>query len=107
MQENELNCRVKPKKPKRPSNLFYRIANLLQRNFSVNRPLKVLVIDITYLPFGNTTLYLSSIMDMYNREIIACSIDGHQNQSLINDTLNQVGIPGSYILRNDQGSVYT
>ena len=30
-----------------------------------------LVTDITYLYFGNCRLYLSSIMDLYNREIVA------------------------------------
>lgn len=107
MQENELNCRVKPKKSKRPGNPFYKTDNLLQRNFSAKRPLEVLVTDITYLPFGNTMLYLSSIMDVYNGEIIAYSIDSQQNQSLINDTLNQVKIPDGCILHSDQGSAYT
>lgn len=107
MQENGLNCRVKPKKSKKPGNPFYKTDNLLQRNFNANCPLEVLVTDITYLPFGNTMLYLSSIMDVYNGEIIAYSIDNHQNQSLVNDTLNQVEIPDGCILHTDQGSVYT
>lgn len=107
MQENGLNCRVKPKKSKKPGNPFYKTDNLLQGNFNANCPLEVLVTDITYLPFGNTMLYLSSIMDVYNGEIIAYSIDNHQNQSLVNDTLNQVEIPDGCILHTDQGSVYT
>ncbi|PTE74884.1 IS3 family transposase [Staphylococcus equorum] len=107
MQENGLNCRVKPKKSKKPGNPFYKTDNLLQRNFNANCPLEVLVTDITYLPFANTMLYLSSIMDVYNGEIIDYSIDNHQNQSLVNDTLNQVEIPDGCILHTDQGSVYT
>ena len=107
MQENGLNCRVKPKKSKKPGNPFYKIGNLLQRNFNANRPLEVLVTDITYLPFGNTMLYLSSIMDVYNGEIVAYSIDNHQNQNLVNETLNQLEIRDSCILHSYQGSVYT
>ncbi|MDK9843368.1 IS3 family transposase [Staphylococcus equorum] len=107
MQENELNCRVKPKKSKKPGNPFYKTGNLLQRNFNANRPLEVLVTNITYLPFGNTMLYLSSIMDVYNGEIVAYTIDNHQNQNLVNETLNQLEIPDSCILHSDQGSVYT
>ncbi|RIL20394.1 IS3 family transposase, partial [Staphylococcus gallinarum] len=37
--------------------------------------MKVLTTDITYLPFGNSMLYLSSIMDVYNGEIVAYKID--------------------------------
>lgn len=52
-------------------------------------------------------LYLSSIMDVYNGEIVAYTIDNHQNQNLVNGTLNQLEIPGSCILHSNQGSVYT
>nr|WP_082587042.1 DDE-type integrase/transposase/recombinase [Staphylococcus sp. NAM3COL9] len=40
-------------------------------------------------------------------EITAYSIDSNQNQSLVNDTLNQLKIPDSCTLHSDQGSVYT
>lgn len=52
-------------------------------------------------------LYLSSIMDIYNGEIVAYKIDDKQDQRLVNDTLNQIDIPEGYILHSDQGSVYT
>ena len=69
--------------------------------------MEVLTTDITYLPFGHSMLYLSSIMDIYNREIVAYKIDDKQDQSLVNDTLNQIDIPEGCILHSDQGSVYT
>ena len=31
--------------------------------------MEVLTTDITYLPFGHSMLYLSSIMDIYNGEL--------------------------------------
>ena len=46
-------------------------------------------------------------MDIYNREIVAYKIDDKQDQSLVNDTLNQIDIPEGCILHSDQGSVYT
>ena len=55
--------------------------------------MEVLTTDITYLPFGHSMLYLSSIMDIYNGEIVAYKIDDKQDQSLVNDTLNQIDIP--------------
>ena len=59
--------------------------------------MEVLTTDITYLPFGHSMLYLSSIMDIYNGEIVAYKIDDKQDQSLVNDTLNQIDIPEVYI----------
>ncbi|WP_337136325.1 DDE-type integrase/transposase/recombinase, partial [Staphylococcus aureus] len=70
-------------------------------------PIEVLTTDITYLPFDHSMLYLSSIMDIYNGEIVAYKIDDKQDQRLVNDTLNQIDIPEGYILHSDQGSVYT
>ena len=60
--------------------------------------MEVLTTDITYLPFGHSMLYLSSIMDIYNGEIVAYKIDDKQDQSLVNDTLNQIDIRGVYYI---------
>src|SRR5699024_8903433 len=70
-------------------------------------PLEVLLTDITYLPFGNTMLYLSSIMDAYNGEIVAYKIGKNQNQELVNETLKQLQLEPRTILHRDQGSMYT
>lgn len=69
--------------------------------------MEVLTTDITYLPFGQSMLYLSSIMDIYNGEIVANKIDDKQDQSLVNDTLNQIDIPEGCILHSNQGCIYT
>ena len=107
MQKHHLNCRVRPKKTTKIGKPYYKTDNLLQRQFKASCPMEVLTTDITYLPFGHSMLYLSSIMDIYNGEIVAYKIDDKQDQSLVNDTLNQIDIPESCILHSDQGSVYT
>ncbi|EVX60908.1 IS3 family transposase [Staphylococcus aureus] len=107
MQKHHLNCRVRPKKTTRIGKPYYKTDNLLQRQFKASCPMEVLTTDITYLPFGHSMLYLSSIMDIYNGEIVAYKIDDKQDQRLVNDTLNQIDIPEGYILHSDQGSVYT
>lgn len=88
MQKYHLNCKVRMKKFKKPGSDYYRTSNLVNRNFRAEKPLQLLLTDITYLPFGKSMLYLSSIMDAYNGEIIAYKIGPHQNQKLVNDTLN-------------------
>ena len=66
-----------------------------------------LVTDITYLYFENCRLYLSSIMDLYNREIVAYTISECQDTDFVLDTLNQLELPQGVLLHSDQGSVYT
>lgn len=103
------SCRVKVKKKQSKeigsSHLVY--DNILNRNFHSESPMRKLVTDITYLPFGSKMLYLSSIMDLYNREIIAYTIGDKQDVNLVLDTLNQVPSLEQCILHSDQGSVYT
>ncbi len=65
------------------------------------------VTDMTYLYFGNCKLYLSSIMDLYNREIVAYTISDCQDTDFVLDTLNQLELPQGALLHSDQGSVYT
>lgn len=64
MQKHNLNCKVRVKKSKRPGNPYYKTHNLLNRNFKAEKPLEVLLTDITYLAFGNTMLYLSWMLTM-------------------------------------------
>ncbi|WP_370475002.1 IS3 family transposase [Sporosarcina pasteurii] len=108
MQKYGWSCRVKVKKRKVTGQPAYVADNILHRDFHATAPLQKLVTDITYLPFGQSMLYLSSIMDLYNGEIIAYTIDGKQNLSCVLDTLNQLdSLPEDIILHSDQGAVYT
>ena len=52
-----------------------------------------LVTDITYLYFGNYKLYLSSVIDLYNREMVAYTISDCQDTNFVLDTLNQLELP--------------
>ena len=66
-----------------------------------------LTTDITYLPFGPKRLYLSSIMDLHNGEILSYTISPKQDTKFVLDTLNQIDLPKGVLLHSDQGSVYT
>lgn len=81
--------------------------NILQKNSISNESLKKLVTDIIYLPFGQKNLYLSSIMDLCNGEIIAYTIKDKQVVSLVLDTLEQLPKECGALLHSGQGSVYT
>lgn len=107
MQREGLQCRVRTKKRKNTGQPAHPAENLLQRQFHTEAPLQKLVTDITYLPFGGKMLYLSSILDLYNGEIVAYSIADKQDTSLVLDTLNQLPKRANMLLHSDQGSVYT
>ncbi|MCM3786796.1 IS3 family transposase, partial [Neobacillus mesonae] len=107
MQQEQLQCRVKVKKRKPTGQPIHIAEHRLKRQFQADRPMQKLVTDITYLPFGGKTLYLSSILDLFNGEIVAYSIADKQDTSFVLDTLNQLPtLPGA-MLHSDQGSVYT
>ncbi|MGE7623777.1 IS3 family transposase [Viridibacillus sp. NPDC096237] len=76
-----------------------------------SKPNEKWVTDITYLQYGSSTLYLSTILDLYNNEIVAYKIYDHQKIPLIMDTLQAAlaarNFPKGVIIHSDQGSVYT
>lgn len=107
MQVNHWNCRVRVKKTQRPGTAHYRTKNYLARQFQSGAPCQKLVTDVTYLPYGEKMLYLSSIMDLYNGEIVAFKISDKQTVSLAVETLKQLKLPKGALLHSDQGSIYT
>ena len=108
MQKFECQCRVKIKRNYKHQHQAVVMDNVLDRNFKANRPLEKLVTDITYLPYGNKMMYLSSIMDLYSKEIIAYTIGDTQDLEFVIDTLNQLpNMTLPCVLHSDQGSVYT
>jgi len=57
------------------SNYNYPIAaNLLDRQFNVSRINKVWVSDITYIQTSNGWMYLTVIIDLYNRKVVGWSM---------------------------------
>lgn len=112
MQKLNLQCRVKPKRRWKSQGETVIIApNLLERDFTASKPNEKWVTDITYIQYGTSTLYLSTILDLYNNEIVAYKLYDHQQTPLVIDTLKDAlelrGNPNGVIIHSDQGSVYT
>ena len=85
-------------------------ANLLNRHFATDGPNKVWLSDITYIGTQEGWLYLSVILDLYNRQVIGWSMDERLTQELTLQALRQaVGMrrpdPGA-IFHSDRGSQY-
>lgn len=109
MQKFNLQCQVRPKRQTHYKGKESIVANnVINRDFSSKRPLEKLVTDVTYLPWGEKRLYLSSIMDLYDGQIIAYTLGDKQDVGFVLDTLNQIqDLSKPCILHSDQGSVYT
>lgn len=112
MQTFHLQCKVKKKRKWKSQGESEVIApNRLERNFIAAAPNEKWVTDITYIQYGSTTLYLSTIMDLFNNEIVAYKLYDHQQTPLVMDTLKEAlrvrNHPEGVMIHSDQGSVYT
>jgi putative transposase len=58
---------------------YLTVENVLDRNFIVSNPSKVWVSDITYIQTKEGFLYLTTIMDLYDRKMIGWSLSNGLN----------------------------
>ena len=86
-------------------------SNLVNRKFNIEEKNKIWCTDITYLIFNNKRVYLSTIIDLYDRKIVAYKISKFNNNKLVTDTLNEALAKrkdvSSLIIHSDQGFQYT
>ncbi|QTA10476.1 IS3 family transposase [Escherichia albertii] len=84
--------------------------NLLQRNFDAEKANEKWVTDVTEFAIDGKKLYLSPVLDLYNREIIAYSISERPRMQMINSMLEQamsrLGERDKPVLHSDQGWQY-
>ena len=81
----------------------------LLRNLEVIRPNQVWEIDITYVPMAKGFMYLTAIIDVFSRKIVAWglsnSLEAEASITVIRDALATHGCPE--IINSDQGSQFT
>jgi len=85
--------------------------NILNQDFNAGGKNMKWATDITYLNYNNRRLYLSIILDLYNREVVSYEISDRNDNQLVISTLNKAlekskDVRG-IILHSDQGSQYT
>lgn len=84
--------------------------NVLNRQFSAEKPNQKWVTDVTEFKIGGEKLYLSPILDLYNGEIVAYQMGAHPRLSIVDEMLTkalQVLSEGEYpLLHSDQGWQY-
>ena len=85
--------------------------DLLKRNFKTDALNKIWDTDVTYLIFKGKRLYLSTIIDLYDRRVVSYNISKFNNINLVIKTLNDAikkekDVHG-LIIHSDQGFQYT
>jgi transposase InsO family protein len=85
--------------------------NLLKRDFNASKINQKWTTDITYLIYKDKRLYLSTILDLYDRKVVAYQISKFNDINIVIKTLNEAiakrkDVSG-LILHSDQGFQYT
>ena len=90
------------------------VENKLNREFKQNIPGKVLLTDITYMPYGNNKMaYLSTVKDSSTNEILAYNLSNSLAIELVTETVDKLVSTESFklhkdaFIHSDQGVHYT
>lgn len=84
--------------------------NIIQRQFSAERPLQKWATDVTEFSVAGKKLYFSPIIELFNGEIISYSLSLRQNflqiTEMLNNALKKIPKDTNLILHSDQGWLY-
>ena len=84
--------------------------NLLKRDFNAVKPFEKLTTDVTQFKIGDKKVYLSPVMDLFNREIISYSISTSPNlwqiREMLDGLFKKLPADATPIFHSDQGWQY-
>ena len=84
--------------------------NLLKRDFNASKPFEKLTTDVTQFKIGDEKIYLSPIMDLFNREIVSYSISTRPNlwqiREMLDGLFEKLPADATPIFHSDQGWQY-
>ena len=112
MQKNSIYAHTssRHKKAKFARNTRGFTSNILDRDFTANKPNKKWVSDTTFIPTRQGWLYLVTIIDLYSRKVIGWSMANNNNTNLVRAALLMAvkNKPKHHkvLLHSDQGSTY-
>ena len=102
---------VRRKQYKKCGDSLHRYPNLLNRNFTAERPNQKWATDISYIETGQGFLYLSIIRDLFDNSIVAYKTSSVHNTKLVLDTIRAAKrkekVTAELQLHSDQGFQYT
>ena len=111
MQKYGLLSVIRRKKYRNYGEYMHKYPNLLNRDFSAERPNQKWVTDISYIHTKQGVLYLSVIRDLYDNSIVAYKTGTEQNINLVLSTIKEAKkkekVTAELQLHSDQGFQYT
>ena len=111
MRKYNLLSVVRRKKYRNYGEYLHKYPNLLNRDFSAERPNQKWVTDISYIHTKQGVLYLSIIRDLYDNSIVAYKTGTEQNVNLVLNTIKSAmkkeKVTAELQLHSDQGFQYT
>lgn len=87
--------------------------NLLNREFEAHGARKVLLTDITYVPYHGTFCYLSTILDAFTKQILAYRVSESLEIDFVLETVHSlvrehgISLSAETLIHSDQGCHYT
>lgn len=87
--------------------------NLLNRGFTEYGPRRVLLTDITYIPYNGTFAYLSTILDAYTRQVLSYVLSDSLEVDFVLETVEKlvrnhgIELTKETLIHSDQGCHYT
>ena len=111
MQKYGLLSVIRRKKYRNYREYLHKYPNLLNRDFSAEKPNQKWVTDISYIHTKQGVLYLSIIRDLYDNSIVAYKTGTEQNINLVLSTIREAKkkekVTAELQLHSDQGFQYT
>ena len=84
--------------------------NLLKRDFYAAKPFEKLTTDVTQFKIGDEKVYLSPVMDLYNREIVSYSVSTSPNlwqiREMLDGLFEKLPSDATPVFHSDQGWQY-
>ena len=84
--------------------------NVLDREFSAERPNRKWIADFTYVWTAEGWLYVAAVIDLFSRRVVGWSMKAEMNAQLVADALIMAiwrrGKPDALLHHSDQGSQY-
>ena len=113
MRKNDIRAKSKKKfKVTTNSNHHYKASpNLLKQNFIVEQPCNTWVSDITQVETREGWLYLTVVIDLFNRQVVGWSMSKSMKASettipALDDACNRFGYSKGLIFHSDRGVQY-
>lgn len=86
-------------------------SNVLDRQFTADRPNQKWVADFTYIWTAEGWLYVAAVIDLFSRRVVGWSMSDTMTAQLVTDALIMAiwrrGKPDALLHHSDQGSQYT